>query len=176
MSPLNVSRGFARTGSLIFEKKLDTLILARLIYPDVRTSDGEENAERIARGEQALVEQVASDLVRDVTCREAFDWPSEDPDEFGVTPARRARRRLKIAAYDFGMKWNILRRLSAHFRIAMVGQELDLHGRKVGATDDTFFDRFQQSSGAVSTKSAGKWKPPWMGPRPASVSPAPAIV
>ena len=27
---------------------------------------------------------------------------------------RRAKRRLKIAAYDFGMKWNILRRLSAH--------------------------------------------------------------
>src|SRR4029079_780325 len=37
-----------------------------------------------------------------------------DPDEFGVEPARRAKRRLKIAAYDFGMKWNILRRLSAH--------------------------------------------------------------
>src|SRR5213079_3546125 len=29
-------------------------------------------------------------------------------------PIRRAKRRLKIAAYDFGMKWNILRRLSAH--------------------------------------------------------------
>jgi carbamoyl-phosphate synthase small subunit len=55
-----------------------------------------------------------SDLVRDVTCREPFDWPLEDPDAFGITPARRARPRLKIAAYDFGMKWNILRRLSAH--------------------------------------------------------------
>ena len=55
-----------------------------------------------------------SDLVRDVTCTEPFDWPLEDPDAFGITPARRAGRRLKIAAYDFGMKWNILRRLSAH--------------------------------------------------------------
>lgn len=55
-----------------------------------------------------------SDLVRDVTTKKAFDWPQEDPGEFGVTPARRARRRLKIAAYDYGMKWNILRRLSAH--------------------------------------------------------------
>ena len=55
-----------------------------------------------------------SDLVRVVTSPEAFDWPLEDPDEFGVEPARRAKRRLKIAAYDFGMKWNILRRLSAH--------------------------------------------------------------
>ena len=36
------------------------------------------------------------------------------PDEFGIAPERRAKRRLKIAAYDFGMKWNIMRRLSAH--------------------------------------------------------------
>src|SRR5436305_1120424 len=55
-----------------------------------------------------------SDLVRGVTAPAAFDWPAEDPDEFGVAPEKRAKRRLKIAAYDFGMKWNILRRLSAH--------------------------------------------------------------
>ena len=55
-----------------------------------------------------------SDLVRGVTSSEAFDWPQEDPDEFGVTPDRLPQRRLKVAAYDFGMKWNILRRLSAH--------------------------------------------------------------
>jgi carbamoyl-phosphate synthase small subunit len=69
----------------------------------------------------ALVEQAkaiptmeGSDLVRDVTCATAFDWPREDPDTFGIQPARLAKTRLKIAAYDFGMKWNILRRLSAH--------------------------------------------------------------
>src|SRR5207245_7084472 len=55
-----------------------------------------------------------SDLVRDVTTDKAFDWPQEDPDDFEITPKRIAKRRLKIAAYDFGMKWNILRRLSAH--------------------------------------------------------------
>jgi carbamoyl-phosphate synthase small subunit len=55
-----------------------------------------------------------SDLVRGVTAAAPFDWPAEDPDEFGVTPERRPARRLQIAAYDFGMKWNILRRLSAH--------------------------------------------------------------
>ena len=70
---------------------------------------------------KALVERArsiptmeGSDLVRDVTTKKAFDWPQEDPDEFGIAPARRAKRRLKIAAYDYGMKWNILRRLSAH--------------------------------------------------------------
>jgi carbamoyl-phosphate synthase small subunit len=55
-----------------------------------------------------------SDLVRQVTSEQAFDWPAEDPDEFGIVPERRPKRRLKVAAYDFGMKWNIMRRLSAH--------------------------------------------------------------
>jgi carbamoyl-phosphate synthase small subunit len=70
---------------------------------------------------KALVERArsippmeGSDLVSGVTTTTAFDWAQEDPDEFGITPARRAKRRLKIAAYDFGMKWNIMRRLSAH--------------------------------------------------------------
>jgi carbamoyl-phosphate synthase small subunit len=79
----------------------------------------------IATGEEldpaALVDRArsippmeGSDLVRDVTTKAAFDWGEEDPGEFGIEPTRRAQRRLKIAAYDFGMKWNILRRLSAH--------------------------------------------------------------
>ena len=55
-----------------------------------------------------------SDLVRVVTTEAAFDWRAENPDEFGVQPDRLPARRLKIAAYDFGMKRNILRRLSAH--------------------------------------------------------------
>ena len=74
-----------------------------------------------AADEGALVERArsiprmeGSDLVSEVTADAPFDWPIEDPDEFEVPPARRAHRRLRIAAYDFGMKRNILRRLSAH--------------------------------------------------------------
>jgi carbamoyl-phosphate synthase small subunit len=63
---------------------------------------------------RAIPSMEGSDLVRGVTAQTPFDWPAEDPDEFGVAPERRPSRRLKIAAYDFGMKWNILRRLSAH--------------------------------------------------------------
>jgi carbamoyl-phosphate synthase small subunit len=73
------------------------------------------------RDERALIEQAraipqmeGSDLVKDVTSVRPFDWPQEDPGEFDIAPQRRSRRRLKVAAYDFGMKWNILRRLSAH--------------------------------------------------------------
>jgi len=57
-----------------------------------------------------------SDLVLGVTCESAFDWqPAQSPSgEFSPEPQRRARRPLKVAAYDFGMKLNILRRFTAH--------------------------------------------------------------
>jgi carbamoyl-phosphate synthase small subunit len=79
----------------------------------IGTGDGLDPDVLVDRA-RAIPPMEGSDLVRVVTSPEPFDWPQEDPDEFGVTPARRAKRRLKIAAYDFGMKWNILRRLSAH--------------------------------------------------------------
>lgn len=68
----------------------------------------------LVRRANAIPKMEGSDLVSGVSSDRAFDWPQENPDEFGVTPERMPGRRLKIAAYDFGMKWNILRRLSAH--------------------------------------------------------------
>ncbi len=60
-----------------------------------------------------------SDLVKDVTCAAAYDFESSLADavtdaSFGVAPQHRASRPLKVAAYDFGIKTNILRRLAAH--------------------------------------------------------------
>ncbi len=55
-----------------------------------------------------------SDLVRGVTTTSAFDFEADGADDFAKAPGRTASRRLKIAAYDFGMKRNILCRLSAH--------------------------------------------------------------
>ena len=40
--------------------------------------------------------------------------PRELVDEFRPAPERRSRRNLRVTAYDFGMKWNILRRFSAY--------------------------------------------------------------
>jgi carbamoyl-phosphate synthase small subunit len=62
----------------------------------------------------AVPQMEGSDLVTGVTAKAAFDWPQEDPDQFGIALEKRTKRRMKIAAYDYGMKWNILRRLSAH--------------------------------------------------------------
>lgn len=72
--------------------------------------------ELVARA-RALPSMEGADLVRGVTCAEAFDWPASDGttefDEF-VSMTAAPGRRLRVAAYDFGMKWNILRRLTAH--------------------------------------------------------------
>jgi carbamoyl-phosphate synthase small subunit len=60
-----------------------------------------------------------SDLVKDVTCAEPYDFQMSLADtvteaSFGVPPLRQAKRPLRVAAYDYGIKLNILRRLAAH--------------------------------------------------------------
>ncbi|MCX6549990.1 MAG: glutamine-hydrolyzing carbamoyl-phosphate synthase small subunit [Acidobacteria bacterium] len=73
----------------------------------------------------ALVEQarqapsmVGADLVQTVSCAAAFDWPPEGAVSgnggYDVEPVRRSERRFRVAAWDFGMKWNILRRFVAY--------------------------------------------------------------
>ena len=55
-----------------------------------------------------------SDLVRGVTC-DRRSTGSLTPRRRRVLDAGAAPGRpLKIAAYDYGMKWNILRRFTAH--------------------------------------------------------------
>jgi carbamoyl-phosphate synthase small subunit len=60
-----------------------------------------------------------ADLVKDVTVAAPYDFAPTLSDAvaeatFGVPPLKRARRQLRVAAYDFGIKTNILRRLAAH--------------------------------------------------------------
>ena len=77
---------------------------------------GDVDPRRLVDAARDVTPMEGSDLVRGVTCDTAFDW-QPDPktlDEFSPDPERRARRSLKIAAYDYGMKWNILRRFTAH--------------------------------------------------------------
>jgi carbamoyl-phosphate synthase small subunit len=69
---------------------------------------------RLVERANAIPKMEGSDFVQRVTSDRIFDWPAEDPDEFGIVAERRPKQRLKVAAYDYGMKWNIMRRLSAH--------------------------------------------------------------
>ena len=66
---------------------------------------------------RALAPMEGSDLVLGVTCDRPFDWtPRMSAGEAEFTPAaqRKPRRRLRVAAYDYGMKWNILRRFTEY--------------------------------------------------------------
>ena len=82
-------------------------------------------ASLVARAQQ-VPRMEGADLVSGVTCAIPFDWRGDEPGTGGEEgagpegvaafrlPARQARRRLRVAAYDFGIKRNILRRLSAY--------------------------------------------------------------
>ncbi|MGH9239779.1 MAG: glutamine-hydrolyzing carbamoyl-phosphate synthase small subunit [Vicinamibacterales bacterium] len=70
---------------------------------------------------RAIPKMEGADLVQGVTCDSAFEWRQypgrvgdADHAEFGILPEAKAKRRLRVAAYDFGVKYNILRRLDAY--------------------------------------------------------------
>jgi len=80
---------------------------------------GRVNPDDLVDRARAIPQMEGADLVKDVTCAEAFDWPGSvasgiASDDYNVSAVRRPGRPLRVAAYDFGMKWNILRRLTAH--------------------------------------------------------------
>jgi carbamoyl-phosphate synthase small subunit len=82
---------------------------------------GQVDPDELVSKARAIPKMEGSDLVRGVTCDVPFDWRDRaaaagdaDHREFGIAPQRRSSRRLRVAAYDFGIKWNILRRLDAY--------------------------------------------------------------
>jgi carbamoyl-phosphate synthase small subunit len=75
-------------------------------------------AELVAKA-RLITPMEGSDLVKDVTCAEPYDFEQTLADavteaSYGVPPLRRAKKTLRVAAYDYGIKTNILRRLAAH--------------------------------------------------------------
>jgi carbamoyl-phosphate synthase small subunit len=77
---------------------------------------GRPDPDELVDKARAIPRMEGADLVRGVTCAQPFDWqpPVEDVEAFATAPRHRSKRPLRIAAYDFGMKWNILRRFAAH--------------------------------------------------------------
>ncbi len=112
-------RDYLVANRIVAISDIDTRELTRLLRSSgvmrgvIATGDDVDAAALVERA-RTIPLMEGSDLVQAVTSDKVFDWPAEDPDEFGVLPERRPKRRLKVAAYDFGMKRNILRRLSAH--------------------------------------------------------------
>lgn len=98
---------------------IDTRALTRLLRSGgvMRgvIATGMPDPDRLVDRARAIPKMEGLDLVKSVTTAAAFDYdPSNDLDEFQAAPGRRASRPLRVAAYDYGMKWNILRRLAVH--------------------------------------------------------------
>jgi len=82
---------------------------------------GAVDPESLVEQARAIPKMEGADLVKGVTCGQPFWWRDRAPvsgdadhREFGVTPGQQASRRLRVAAYDYGVKYNILRRLDAY--------------------------------------------------------------
>jgi carbamoyl-phosphate synthase small subunit len=82
---------------------------------------GQVDPDELVAKARAIPKMEGSDLVREVTCDSPFEWRERAASagdaahrEFGIAPQRQASKRLRVAAYDFGIKWNILRRLDAY--------------------------------------------------------------
>jgi carbamoyl-phosphate synthase small subunit len=110
---------YLETNGIVAISDIDTRALTRLlrsagVMRGVIATGRPDPAELVARARE-LPRMEGADLVRGVTCPEPFDYVPTGGDEgFVVAPERLATRPLRIAAYDFGMKWNILRRFAAY--------------------------------------------------------------
>jgi carbamoyl-phosphate synthase small subunit len=112
-------RDYLVANDIVAISDIDTRALTRLLRSSgvmrgVVATGGALDVNALVERARSIPTMEGSDLVRTVTSDKIFDWPEEDPGEFGIPTEHLAKRRLKIAAYDFGMKWNIMRRLSAH--------------------------------------------------------------
>jgi carbamoyl-phosphate synthase small subunit len=113
-------RDYLVRNNIVAISGIDTRALTRVLRSSgvmrgiIATGDVDPRV--LAERAQALPSMEGSDLVLGVTCERPFDWePSISPaDEFAPPARRRARRYLRVAAYDYGMKWNILRRFDAY--------------------------------------------------------------
>ncbi len=82
---------------------------------------GEVDEPELVEKARAIQPMEGSDFVKEVTCAVPFDWPSgiqpaavAASSDLAPVPESHASRKLRVAAYDFGMKWNILRRLHSY--------------------------------------------------------------
>jgi carbamoyl-phosphate synthase small subunit len=115
-------RDYLIKNNIVAISNIDTRALVRVLRSAgvmrgiVATGDVDPRA--LVGRAQGLPSMAGSDLVLGVTCESAFDWAPATPlaeDEFAPQILQgKARRNLRVAAYDYGMKYNILRRFSAY--------------------------------------------------------------
>jgi carbamoyl-phosphate synthase small subunit len=115
-------RDYLITHNVVAIADIDTRELTRLLRSSgvMRgvIATGEHEAAELVRLARAVPNMEGTDLVRDVTCAAPFVWPADIPrnlaevrSDLALPPQSHSMKPLKVGAYDFGIKWNILRRL-----------------------------------------------------------------
>jgi carbamoyl-phosphate synthase small subunit len=114
-------RDYLTKNGIVAISDIDTRALTKLLRSSgvMRgvIATGRRDPDELVERARAIPEMEGQDLVKNVTCDEPFDFSAASPGaegDFQAAPIRKSDRRLRIAAYDYGMKWNILRRFVAH--------------------------------------------------------------
>jgi carbamoyl-phosphate synthase small subunit len=118
-------RDYLITNNIVAISDIDTRDLTRLLRSAgvMRgvIATGDIDANELVQQARDIPTVEGTDLVKGVTCEVPFAWPSgvskaaaEVRADLALPAQTRAKRLLRVAAYDFGIKWNILRRLSTY--------------------------------------------------------------
>ena len=111
-------RDYLTRNNVVAISNIDTRALTKLLRSAgvMRgvVATGRPDPEALVAQARGIARMEGADLVKDVTCETPFDFVPPKEDEFLMPGERKPSRRLRVAAYDFGMKWNILRRFSAY--------------------------------------------------------------
>jgi carbamoyl-phosphate synthase small subunit len=118
-------RNYLITHNVVAIADIDTRELTRLLRSAgvMRgvIATGDSDAGDLIKQARTIPTMEGTDLVRHVTCAAPFDWPNGIDKQaihvradLALPPQTRSKRPLRVAAYDFGIKWNILRRLSTY--------------------------------------------------------------
>ncbi len=115
-------RDYLITNNIVAIADIDTRELTRLLRSSgvMRgvIATGEVDTGELVKQARSIPSMEGTDLVREVTCGSAFAWPAgvdksavEVRRDLALPSQMKAKRPLRVGAYDFGIKWNILRRL-----------------------------------------------------------------
>jgi carbamoyl-phosphate synthase small subunit len=111
-------RDYLTTRNVVAISNIDTRALTRLLRSGgvMRgvIATGRVVVDELIEKARALPRMEGADMVKTVTCQEPFTYQPPADDGFEVAPGRAHGRRFRVAAYDLGMKYNILRRFAAH--------------------------------------------------------------
>ena len=118
-------RDYLVSNNVVAIADIDTRELTRLLRSSgvMRgvIATGDVSSGDLIQQARSIPNMEGTDLVRDVTCATAYDWPAaidrpadELRADLGLPPQSRSKGPLRVAAYDFGIKLNILRRLAAY--------------------------------------------------------------